>query len=131
RLGDPAEIAAAARQDEAPVVSRHFGTIEVLALVLMVLAWPLGVALLWFSKAWTTREKLIGSLVPPGGYPGVLIVMSTFPRLDTMSRGGAEWVLVATAATLFTISLLLVAAPIGTGIYLGTRLRAHPSQRER
>src|SRR5262245_23470892 len=50
RLGDPAEIAAAARQDEAPVVSRHFGTVEVLALVLMVLAWPFGVALLWFSK---------------------------------------------------------------------------------
>lgn len=36
-------------------------------IVLPVLGWIIGVILLWKSPTWTTRGKLIGTLVIPGG----------------------------------------------------------------
>lgn len=129
RLGDPAEIAAEARggpQGRPSSELRRFGTLEVLALALLLLAWPVGVVLLWVSKAWTTRHKLLGTLVPPGGYPGVLLLMSTFPSIQTAADGGPGWVQVTVGATLFTISLMALLAPIGVCIYLATRLRRSP-----
>jgi hypothetical protein len=41
---------------------------------LLLLFWPVGVILLWISDAWTTRQKLIGTLVPPGGYFAILVL---------------------------------------------------------
>ena len=127
RLGDPTDIAAAARgagERTRPSFARvRFGTLEVLALALMVLAWPVGVILLWVSSAWTTREKILGTLIPPGGYPGVFLVMSTF-RIFAWITTGPEWVEITVGAVLFTVSLLLLVAPIGTCIYLATRLRS-------
>jgi len=132
RLGDPTEIAAEAgaggERRGRPSGTARFGTLEVLALALMVLAWPAGVVLLWVSKAWTAREKLLGTLIPPGGYPGVFLVMSTFhwfvSMSESMSEAAASWVETAVRAVLFTVSLLLVVAPIGMCIYLATRLKA-------
>ena len=128
RLGDPTEIAAEARsggeRQRLSSVTAHLGTLEVLALVLTLLAWPAGVVLLWVSRAWTTREKLLGTLLPPGGYPGVFLVMSTFHWFVSMSDTAPRWVQVTVRAVLFTVSLLLVVAPIGTCIYLATRLKA-------
>lgn len=126
RLGEPAEIAAEARGGEERRPSsepRAFGTLEVLALALLLLAWPVGVVLLWVSKAWTTRHKLLGTLVPPGGYPGVLLLMSTFPSVQSGADSGPRWVQVMAGAVLFTISLLALVAPIGVCVYLATRLR--------
>jgi hypothetical protein len=40
---------------------------DIAALVLTPLVWPLGVALLWSSSAWSRSDKLAGSLVTPGG----------------------------------------------------------------
>lgn len=126
RLGDPADIAAEARgaelQRPAGTSRRHVGTREVLALTLLILAWPVGVVLMWTSKAWTTREKLLGTLVPPGGYPGVFLIMSTFHWFVAMSNAVPKWGQVTVAAVLFTISLLLVVAPIGMCVYLASRL---------
>ena len=128
RLGDPTEIAAEAgaggERRGRPSGTARFGTLEVLALALMVLAWPAGVVLLWVSKAWTTREKLLGTLIPPGGYPGVFLVMSTFHWFVSMSETAGSSVETAVRAVLFTVSLLLVVAPIGMCIYLATRLKA-------
>ena len=73
RVGEPAEIAAEARE--------RFGVggrprrLEIAALILLpiggvvlpVLGWLVGVTLLWISDAWTTRDKLIGTLIVPGG----------------------------------------------------------------
>src|SRR5438128_9855958 len=45
RLGDPADIAAEARGEKARTsvaTTRRFGTLEVLALILLVAAWPVG-----------------------------------------------------------------------------------------
>jgi len=131
RLGDPAEIAAEARSGEErrrPAAGlRRFRTLEVLTLALMLLAWPVGVVLLWASRAWTTREKVLGTLLPPGGYPGALLVMSTFHWFVSMGDAGPKWGQTAVGAVLFTVSLLLLAAPIGMCVYLATRMTV-PSQ---
>lgn len=37
------------------------------SLVVPVVGWAAGVYLLWRSRAWTAREKLLGTLVLPGG----------------------------------------------------------------
>lgn len=50
----------------------------------MAALWPVGVILLWKSKAWNIRDKLIGTLLPPGGYLGVAIIL----RLLGASLGG-------------------------------------------
>jgi uncharacterized membrane protein len=55
RIGDPAEVAEAARDESETVAmpkpARRIGPIEVLALVLTPLIWPAGVILLWLSPA--------------------------------------------------------------------------------
>src|SRR5207248_11271398 len=94
RLGDPADIAAEARGSKKPRTSvattRRFGTLEVLALILLVAAWPVGAILLWVSKTWTTREKLLGTLLPPGGHPAVLLIMSTFHGIRATYVAGQD-----------------------------------------
>jgi hypothetical protein len=130
RLGDPAEIAAEARGGKAPADRTaiphrsRLGTFDMLALALLILAWPVGAVLLWISKAWSARDKVIATLIPPGGYPGVLLIMSTFRWIKLAADGGPAWLKIATGAALFTVSLLLIVAPIGTCIYLATR--THP-----
>lgn len=44
-----------------------------LALLALILIWPVGAVLLWRSRVWPTRDKLIGVLVPPGGYPVMVL----------------------------------------------------------
>jgi hypothetical protein len=126
RLGDPAEIAAEAGTGEMrplPVASsRRLDVLDVFALVLTPLVWPVGVAFLWASKAWTSRQKWLGTLLPPGGYAGVFLLMSTFPRIAAAAEAGHDWE-VAVGATLFTVSLLALLCPIGVGIYLASRAR--------
>jgi len=67
RPDEPA-VAAAQGQDGPPSLPRP-GRQEVLALAGLLLVWPVGVVLLWRSRVWSTRDKLIGTLVPPGGLP--------------------------------------------------------------
>jgi HAAS len=73
RLGEPAEIAAEARGRFG--VERHGSALDIVALILLlvggvvlpVIGWVIGVVLLWISETWTTTEKVIGTLVVPGG----------------------------------------------------------------
>jgi hypothetical protein len=77
RLGDPVELAASAPTEEpTPVMPGGGGPLasgwlDIAALVLTPILWPVGVILLWMSPSWSTRDKLIGTLVPPGA---VLVV---------------------------------------------------------
>ena len=71
RLGEPAEIVAEAGTGQAPA---RAGLNEWLAIPLLlaggfifVIGWFVGVVLLWSSRIWTLRDKLIGTLVLPGG----------------------------------------------------------------
>ena len=71
RLGPPAEIASA----EDPAGPARAGWTEVVALILLpiggiivpIVGWVVGAVLLWVSDAWSTKDKLIGTLLFPGG----------------------------------------------------------------
>ena len=147
RTGDPADIAAEARgsTSEAPppateVVARRSGAVEIAALILLliggivipVVGWLVGVVLLWVSSAWTARQKLLGTLVVPGGLalPVSLLVFATSSdstcyqqpipgARDQMlcSNGGSSGQLVGSV-----VVALLAAASIATIVYLGRRM---------
>ncbi len=80
RLGSPEAIVAAARPDG----ERRRGTpvLEVAALLCITLgsfvipfvAWLVGAVLLWMSGRWSLRDKLLGTLIWPGGLGGLLIL---------------------------------------------------------
>ncbi|HSS95054.1 MAG TPA: hypothetical protein VLR46_13855 [Candidatus Dormibacteraeota bacterium] len=105
------------------------------ALVLTPLVWPVGVLLLWLSSAWTRRDKMIGSLLPPGGLAFAWLlateVRSSCPtqgtgscQLGSMYAGlhpgpaGFDHVF---GALVFTAAALV---PMITMWYLAMRLRA-------
>ena len=74
RIGEPAEIAAEARDrfgiTPAKTTWREIGALILLPIggfILPVLGWFVAVVLLWVSEAWNTRDKLIGTFVVPCG----------------------------------------------------------------
>jgi hypothetical protein len=87
RLGDPADIAAEAGESPAPAVRPRGSGWDVVALILLliggvifpVVGWLIGVVILWASTTWTTREKLIGTLIVPFGLalPTFLLTIGT------------------------------------------------------
>ena len=79
--------------------------LEPLAIVLLLLGgllggvgWVVGVVLLWLSNVWTTRDKLIGTLVVPGGLALPLVVFSLV-AVTGGSSGGTLCSAVAGAST--------------------------------
>ncbi len=40
------------------------------------IGWLIGVALLWTSRTWSLRDKLLGTFVPPGGLAGSMALLS-------------------------------------------------------
>ena len=139
RVGEPADIAAEARE-RFGVKPRERTWREVAALVLLPIGgvvipgvgWIVGVILLWASDAWTTRDKLLGTFVPPGGLVFPLLMLQTLgssercvTRLDangrevdrTCSGGPSEF------AAIFwpTLLIALVVATVATTIYLARR----------
>ncbi len=74
QLGSPEEIAAAARIDAPPhrprISTRDIITILLLligGLVLPFIGWIIGVVMLWTSDAWRVRDKILATLLVPGG----------------------------------------------------------------
>ena len=145
RLGDPAEVAAAARGERSETATagerRRVGAVEVFALLLTPFFWPAGVILLWISPAWSRRDKLIGTLLPPGGYlpllmlPAVLLAdgftstcgssVDTQGHLASSCTGFATlpvWQQDLEQAAVVAAVLILLVLPILTAIYLGRRL---------
>jgi uncharacterized membrane protein len=77
RLGEPdAVVAEAGRRPELFGSSQpgrrpepyQPGILEIASIILLPFLWPVGVILLWISPAWKLRDKIIGTLLPPGGY---------------------------------------------------------------
>jgi len=139
RIGDPAEIAADARE-RFGIRPLRAGALEVFALILIpiggivipILGWIVGVALLWASHVWTTRDKWIGTLVVPGGLAAAFFltfftsyVEVCFPRtVDGVTKTvctGAPPPAVQVLESVGTI--LLFVLPIATLVYLVVRLR--------
>lgn len=139
RLGDPAELAEEERQRLGIAAPRpvKIGILEIGPLILVALIWPVGVTLLWASNAWNTRDKLIGTLLPPGGLftsVAAFFIFGLVPAsvCSVASRNGSAVQThcsgglppLASAALLIGLYLLL-ALPILTGIYMAIQLRRH------
>lgn len=157
RLGDPEQIVLA----EDPTLSeprKRRGFHEWAAIILILiggiviplLGWLVGVLLLWTSQAWTVRDKLIGTLLPPGGYAFALLFFG-FSFGTSSSGGGSGCVtqispktlqpigpshcatsptngghsIVETILGILVIGVILL-LPLATSVYLATRARAHP-----
>jgi uncharacterized membrane protein len=127
RLGDPADIAAEARERfgvQAASARPAIPWLEVLALTMLglvpfilmlnmsalvpVLSWLVGLALLWRSHIWTSRDKRIGTL------------LATLAALGV----GALNLVALPSPLLLLGSLLFLALTLSAVIYLATRLRA-------
>jgi hypothetical protein len=142
RLGDPEQIAADASED-APVRLQR-GWLETLAIVLLLVGgfvagvgWLAGVVLLWLSSVWTTRDKLIGTLVVPGGLVLPLLLLTGVAVND----GGSSCTTFVTTSTApvttatshctggsihilwLAVLVALVVAPILSAVYLARRSR--------
>lgn len=140
-LGDPEMIAADARTrfDVAP---RKAGTLEGFAiagllvggLILPFVGWFVGVVLLWISRVWTTRDKLIGTFVLPGGLAFAFFVFFMMPvgisdcqtspgrgngSLETVTMCSKQPLTSEVWGALVVIGIVLL--PIATAIYLGRR----------
>jgi HAAS len=139
RLGDPADIAAEARDRFGVPAEPAKPTpwLEVIALVLLVipfLGWVLGVVLVWLSRLWTTRDKLIGTL---GGLSWLVAGLGTLSMSARGSTAVGSGPLGPTETSLLEVVVFVVPflLPIAAAIYLGFRLRAHagtvPGSQER
>lgn len=83
RLGSPDAIAAEAGDDQMPQAFQppRGGIHEWLAIALLLfggfilgVGWFVGIILLWTSRVWRLRDKILGTLVFPGGLAAVLIL---------------------------------------------------------
>ena len=143
RLGPPEDIVEA-EQPEPPPSARDPRTWREWAAVVLLplggfafgIGWIAGVILLWSSRAWPTRDKLIGTLVVPGGiaalFPVLLLVgaaAKTRCRTYTHTAAGAfgpslqRCVQVGRTApshVVLTVVLLaiVIAGPIAVAIHL-------------
>ncbi len=125
RVGEPHELAADARVrfDISPPQPRwtDYAALVLLplgGLLIPVLGWLAGVAFLWSSKVWSDRDKLLGTLIVPGGLalPAVL-------TLELIQPSNSD-PLPAVVGLLFIVSLL---GPLVMVVYLARKLsRARP-----
>jgi len=81
RLGDPAEIIDAQEPRSVNAPSARRGMHEWVAIFLLLfggfafgIGWVCGLVLLWSSNAWRARDKVIGTLLVPGGLASVLFL---------------------------------------------------------
>lgn len=138
RFGDPREIIAAERPESILRAERR-GTQEWMAVFLLLfgflafgVGWFVGVVLLWRSRAWTTKDKLIGTFVLPGGLSAtavILVLALGRPHKEICTRYGTSvthctHIAGSGPSTLASIALILLAlTPIATAVYLARRAR--------
>jgi hypothetical protein len=140
RLGEPGVVVADMRERLGirPPNPYRPGFVEVAAVILVPLFWPIGVILLWMSPAWRWRDKLFGTLLPPGGYMGIALFGIAFAG---QTHGGCVSVTQAAAQAIqsgcqsppgpspietaisIAAAILIYTLPLITAGYLAWRLR--------
>jgi hypothetical protein len=102
---------------------------------LVAVGWLVGVVLVWLSRRWTVRDKLIATLCPPGGFaPAIWIVLggggatcsgSSTPGGATVEHctGGPS---PAVQTLLIVAAVVLAIMPIVTAVYLNRRISGRP-----
>jgi hypothetical protein len=120
--------------------AEHGIVLEVGALLLLTLGslvswvgWVGGVLLLWTSQRWTRRDKLLGSLVLPGGLapawwfahgPATVICTQVVAGDAAPTPSGASCSpMPFPLPVMLAVQLALVLAPLGVAAWLGWRLR--------
>lgn len=142
RFGDPEQIAEAERE-RLGMEGPRAGWLEWLAIPLLliggvvipVLGWIVGVVFLWLSQCWSWRDKLLATLLLPGGLlPAVYLVLAASSTevcssVSVTDANGSHTVMHCTGgrSTAAQIALIafwafLVVAPIFTAVRLGRRL---------
>jgi uncharacterized membrane protein len=98
--------------------------------VIPILGSVVAVMLLWTSRVWTTRQKVIGTLLPPGGLSAIAYLL--FAGATTCSTSGGageattEHCTGGLAADIVTpLFIAYVIAGIATPIFLALRASAH------
>jgi hypothetical protein len=136
RLGEPAAVVADARERLGIRLTQPYrpGVLEIAAVILVPFLWPVGVILLWISPAWNWRDKLIGTLVPPGGYIGLSYILLAGPTsvwscgtitdqaghiIQSSCTGPAE----LPGVLLVPLTILVLGSPLISAAYLAIRLR--------
>jgi hypothetical protein len=120
-------------REVAPSRGLHEGAAVFLLLLggfVFVVGWLAGAILLWTSRAWTTRDKLIGTLFIPGGLlttfwvwfgPGwwdeSCAALEAGPEVCVGGPGAVEQVL------LMALAVLVVVAPFASAFHLTRRAR--------
>lgn len=137
RLGTPEEILEAEAPSTAtvPVQRPRMGAQEWLAVILLPLGgfvfgvgWIAGVILLWTSRAWTTLDKVIGTVVIPGGLATVasLSVRYLMGEDDGSCPAGSGPVCQDGGVDVGFLALVILAAmSIVSSIYLAKRADFH------
>jgi uncharacterized membrane protein len=141
RLGQPEDIAAEARE-RFGIRAANPGWVEVIALVMLpigaivlpFLGWVIGVVCLWVSPLWTARDKLIGTLVLPGGLLlpvglGFFGVFGAIRHCTTSATTSSPAITQCSGPNgILTIAIVaavvvMFALPLLTDVYLYRRLR--------
>lgn len=152
RLGPPGDVIEA-EQPAAQAPADRRGLREWAAVILLPLGgfafgvgWLVGLILLWSSRLWTTRDKLIGTLVIPGGLATALLFAAIAAGTSGTSNcsGFASQVNPATGAVIrrgsmhctttggpstattvlhAAVAAVLVLGPIVSAVYLARRAR--------
>jgi len=129
-LGDPQFIAASARGELPASADKPWYTVLTIVLlaiggfIVPVLGWLVGLVMLWYSRTWTLRDKLVGTLV----LPVVAAVLLGISALVAQPVESAVEQINPLVPSVFSLghSVLILAifiVPIITTIYLAVRAR--------
>jgi HAAS domain-containing protein len=141
RLGTPEDIIEA--EEPAGLSTDARGIHEWAAVILLLfggfvvgVGWLVGLILLWSSRNWTVKEKWLGTLVVPGGWAAVWVV------LNTPVTSGQSCVSVSGQAThctggpstgsqilAFAVLAFFVLGPLFTAVFLARRAKTPPALR--
>ena len=132
QLGDPEEIVAEESRrlgiSPARTGGREWAAIAMLSvgsLVLPIIGWLIGVYLLWTSRVYSIRDKLLGTFVLPGGWIAVPVVLLAGSGTQTCSgtAGTSNCTGTATSTGAWVLLAAAVVLPLITAGFLSLRAR--------